>query len=306
MNTKHQIPAIAAMTLAAVMSTSLIACSDSTSASNDEQPTSSANPESSASVPESSDALVSSSSTNENFEGACESEGAIDSLMKGNAKYGYIYTYYRCEQGKWTQRPEWVNCDTTGVKEGDLCQLQSAYSGSQFGTDIWTCYKYAGEGTWNETVCPTDLKNECNDENEGVIDSVAKSHYEPSKGVYSDTECKNFSYDPADSCSLPAEACTEGNNNKIDSTLKSAKTSTTCYSLCLNKEWTHLSTEEVEVYSYCGEPDAEEGNRCCYTPPAEITEKVPWYGSAIYVYDSYFGWGVKEYYEAPNCEDTAE
>ena len=93
MNTKHQIPAIAAMTLAAVMSTSLIACSDSTSASNDEQPTSSANPESSASVPESSDALVSSSSTNENFEGACESEGAIDSLMKGNAKYGYIYTY---------------------------------------------------------------------------------------------------------------------------------------------------------------------------------------------------------------------
>lgn len=372
MNTKHQIPAIAAMTLAAVMSTSLIACNDSTSASNDEQPTSSANPESSASVPESSDALVSSSSTNENFEGACESEGAIDSLMKGNAKYGYIYTYYRCEQGKWTQRPEWVNCDTTGVKEGDLCQLQSAYSGSQFGTDIWTCYKYAGEGTWNETVCPTDLKNECNDENEGVIDSVAKSHYEPSKGVYedyfyymcvkgkwtqinstlaqctsaktkiddeccdiiyntfkvtypaysvlykytedgwatqgvySDTECKNFSYDPADSCSLPAEACTEGNNNKIDSTLKSAKTSTTCYSLCLNKEWTHLSTEEVEVYSYCGEPNEEGKNRCCYTPPAEITEQYPWYGSAIYVYDSYFGWGVKEYYEAPNCEDTAE
>ena len=87
MNTKHQIPAIAAMTLAAAMSISLIACSDSTSASNDEQPTSSANPESSASVPESSDALVSSSSTNENFEGACESEGAIDSLMKGNAKY---------------------------------------------------------------------------------------------------------------------------------------------------------------------------------------------------------------------------
>ena len=340
-----------------------VACDDSSSASNEEPVKSS----SSESTPESSSAPGSSSDPE-----ACDNEGAVDSLMAGNAKYGYSYTYYRCEQGKRVQRPQWVSCDTTGVKKGDLCRVQSTFSGFQFGSDVWTCYKYAGEGSWDEADCHTGPKKECNEENEGVVESVAESHFEQSlgtyednfyymcvkgkwtsingalakcttaetkvgdeccnvgystfkvtypshsilykytedgwalQGVYSDLECKEFSYDPADSCSVPAEACTEDGNNKIDSTLKSAKTSATCYSLCLNNEWKRLVIDDVKVYAHCGEPKEEGENRCCYTPPAEITEQYPWYGSAIYVYDYLFGWAVSEYYGAPNCEDPAE
>ena len=359
----HHIAINVAASFAALSAFALVACDDSSSASNDEPVKSS----SSVSEPGSSSVPESSSDPE-----ACDNEGAVDSLMAGNAKYGYSYTYYRCEQGKRVQRPQWVSCDTTGVKKGDLCRVQSTFSGSQFGSDVWTCYKYAGEGSWDEADCHTGPKKECNEENEGVVESVAESHFEQSlgtyednfyymcvkgewtsingalakcttaetkvgdeccnvgystfkvtypshsilykytedgwalQGVYSDLECKEFSYDPADSCSVPAEACTEGGNNKIDSTLKSARTSATCYSLCLNNEWKRLVIDDVKVYAHCGEPKEKGENRCCYTPPAEITEQYPWYGSAIYVYDYLFGWAVSEYYGAPNCEDPAE
>ena len=125
---------------------SLAACDDSSSASSDEPVKSS----SSVTAPVSSSAPGSSSDPE-----ACDNEGAVDSLMAGNAKYGYSYTYYRCEQGKRVQRPQWVSCDTTGVKKGDLCRVQSTFSGFQFGSDVWTCYKYAGEGSWDEADCHT-------------------------------------------------------------------------------------------------------------------------------------------------------
>ena len=128
--------------LVALVAISLVpftACDDSSSASDEKQaesPTSESTPESST-TPES-----------------CENEGVVDSLMVGNAKYGYTYKYHRCEQGERVERPEWVSCDTTGVAEGDVCRKQSSYSGFQFGTDVWTCYRYTGEGTWEETDCP--------------------------------------------------------------------------------------------------------------------------------------------------------
>ena len=152
------------------LSFSLVACDDSSSAKAEDVPeSSSAVQESSSSAePESSSGTVPESSSEPE---ACENEGAIDSLMNGNAKYGYTYTYYKCEQGKWIERPEWVTCDTAGVSEGDLCQLHSSVSGFQFGSDVWTCYKYAGEGTWNKTDCPADQDKKCDVESEGLLDS---------------------------------------------------------------------------------------------------------------------------------------
>ena len=220
-----------------------VACDDSSSASNDEPADSS----SSVTAPVSS-SVPESLATPE----ACDNEGAIDSLMVGNAK-----------------------CTTAETKVGDEC-CNVGYSTFKVTYPSHSIlYKYTEDG-W------------------------------ALQGVYSDLECKEFSYDPADSCSVLAEACTEDGNNKIDSTLKSAKTSATCYSLCLNNEWKRLVIDDVKVYAHCGEPKEEGENRCCYTPPAEITEQYPWYGSAIYVYDYLFGWAVSEYYGAPNCEDPAE
>lgn len=183
MNTKLQIPAIAAMTLAAVMSTSLIACSDSTSASNDEQPTSSANPESSASVPESSDALVSSSSTNENFEGACESEGEVKTGWSGNnPKYGSDI-FYRCEQGTWIERGAWVKCDTAGVAVGSICREETRTTSGM--TVIYTqVYTYEGDGEWTLLLETSNaghrhnygglakMTKKCTSENEGAKEKL--------------------------------------------------------------------------------------------------------------------------------------
>ena len=147
----------------------LAACDDSSSSSGDEPPESSSVQESSSSVSEPGSSSVPDSS---GAPEACENEGAIDSLMNGNAKYGYTYTYRKCEQGKWIERPEWVTCDTTGVKEGNLCRLRSSVSGFQFGSDVWTCYKYAGEGTWNKTDCPAGPDKKCDAENKDAKEEL--------------------------------------------------------------------------------------------------------------------------------------
>ena len=201
-----------------------------------------------------------------------KNEGLVDSTVTLDEGV----KYYMCEKSEWNLiNGTLAKCTTAETKVGDEC-CDVIYSTFKVTYPSYSVlYKYTEDGWTNQ-------------------------------GVYSDLECKEFSYDPADSCSVPADACTESINNKIDSTLKSAKTSKTCYSLCLNKEWKTLFADEVAVHSYCGEPNNGNDNRCCYTPPAEVTEQYPWYGSAIYVYETYFGWRVKEYYDLPHCKESAE
>lgn len=100
-------------------------------------------------------------------------EGLVESLATNsrNPKGGTGYDYYRCEQGSWVERPAWVKCDTAGVTEGALCRLQTYFRGIQFGEDTWKCYKYAGNGSWNEANCPADQDKKCDAESEGVLDS---------------------------------------------------------------------------------------------------------------------------------------
>ena len=102
-----------------------------------------------------------------------ENEGLVESLATNsrNPKGGTGYDYYRCEQGSWVERPAWVKCDTAGVTEGALCRLQTYFRGIQFGEDTWKCYKYAGNGSWNDADCPADQDKKCDAESEGVLDS---------------------------------------------------------------------------------------------------------------------------------------
>lgn len=84
-----------------------------------------------------------------------DNEGLLDSLStgSGNPKGGSARVYYRCEQENWVESPVWVACDTAGVSEGEICRLQTSSRGSQFGSDIWECYRYAGNGAWEEQEC---------------------------------------------------------------------------------------------------------------------------------------------------------
>ena len=101
-----------------------------------------------------------------------ESEGLVQERVTGNPKYGQGYVFYRCEQGKWAERSAWVECDTAGVTEGELCRVQTGSPGMMGYGGSWNCYKYAGNGTWNDVDCPTEPEKECSAENEGLVDSV--------------------------------------------------------------------------------------------------------------------------------------
>ena len=107
-----------------------------------------------------------------------ESEGLVQtSTTAGTPKYGYDYIYYRCEQGNWKKRDAWVACDTAGVSEGELCQVPThipGFAGS--GYERPECYKYAGNGTWNEVDCPTEPEKECNEENKGTKEKLTSTN----------------------------------------------------------------------------------------------------------------------------------
>ena len=102
-----------------------------------------------------------------------DSEGLVHVRVTGNPKYGQGYDFYRCEQGKWVERPAWVECDTAGVTEGELCRVQTRSPGMMGNTGTYNCYKYAGNGTWNDVDCPTMPEKECNEENIGDKEKIA-------------------------------------------------------------------------------------------------------------------------------------
>ena len=196
-----------------------------------------------------------------------ENEGLYDISSDGNAKYGYSYTYYKCEQGNWVESPAWVACDTAGVAEGDTCKIATGQRGFQFGQDGTIDFIYAGNGVWE----------------------------------YADP-----SLDPKDTCSLPTRECTESNEFEIDSSLTSLKSSRTCYALCRDKTWETLDAYDVPVYAYCGKPNKDNGNHCCYTSPAEVVEDYPWNVSSLYEYEKGAGWRLQDTFDVPDCGATAE
>lgn len=57
---------------------------------------------------------------------------------------------------------------------------------------------------------------------------------------------------------------------------------------------------DAALQEQCGDPDPEKDNQCCFTPPAEVTEEFPWYGSALYEYER-DQWLPQAYYSAPDC-----
>ncbi|WP_294960140.1 hypothetical protein [uncultured Fibrobacter sp.] len=124
-----------------------------------------------------------------------ENEGLVESLATNsrNPKGGTGYDYYRCEQGSWVERPAWVKCDTAGVTEGALCRLQTYFRGIQFGEDTWNCYKYAGNGSWNDVDCPADQDKKCDAESEGVLDS-SWSNNDPKYGEMMYYRCESGSW----------------------------------------------------------------------------------------------------------------
>jgi hypothetical protein len=102
-----------------------------------------------------------------------DSEGLVHVRVTGSPRFGEGYVFYRCEQGKWVERLAWVECDTAGVTEGELCRVQTRSPGMMGYGGSWNCYKYAGKGTWNGVDCPTEPEKECNAENKGAKEKVA-------------------------------------------------------------------------------------------------------------------------------------
>ena len=275
MRALYRFSGIAAVAFAATMS--LVACDDSSSASNDEMQTSSSStsPGSSESAPESS---VSSQGSIEwkdpslpGTKCTSENDGSVEIGQWGNPKYGYSYTFYKCEQGSWKEVEPWVACDTAGVTVGDTCKKVSDeigfFSREHGGENVEVVFIYAGNGVW---------------------------------------EYANPSLDPKDTCSFPDRECAYSNEFEIDSSLTSLKSSRTCYALCHDKAWQTLDAFDVPVYASCGAPEVGKNLQCCYTSPAEIVEQNPWNVSSLYEYTQENGWRRSEYFEVPDCGAAAE
>ena len=122
-----------------------------------------------------------------------DSEGLVHVRVTGSPRFGEGYVFYRCEQGKWVERPSWVECDTAGVTEGELCRVQTGSPGMMGYGGSWNCYKYAGKGTWNGVDCPTEPEKECTAENEGLLDS-SWSNNDPKYGEMMYYRCESGSW----------------------------------------------------------------------------------------------------------------
>lgn len=86
-------------------------------------------------------------------------EGRIDSLKGGNIKYGYETYYYKCKRGVWYEVDASVNCNTDGVKVGDICKVKVGTSSwMNSGDGVWKYYVYEGNGAWKEA----DARDRCN------------------------------------------------------------------------------------------------------------------------------------------------
>ena len=87
-----------------------------------------------------------------------DSEGLVHERIVGFSRYGYGLDFYKCEQGEWHKTVASVTCDTAGVAVGEICKVLT--SRRSLTPDWYTCYKYLGNGAWDDGV-------DCSEEQEG-------------------------------------------------------------------------------------------------------------------------------------------
>jgi len=88
-----------------------------------------------------------------------DSEGLVHERIVGFSRYGYGLDFYKCEQGEWHKTVASVTCDTAGVAVGEICKVLT--SRRSLTPDWYTCYKYLGNGAWDDGVdCSEEQESE--------------------------------------------------------------------------------------------------------------------------------------------------
>ena len=219
---------------------------------------------------------------------ACEQEGAIDTLLEGNAKYGAYY-FVECKEGKWEQISQFeITCGVReNPQEGDSCSFAEIV-GYFYQMRHYYYYLYH-DNAWEEVAYKDFKFGDCTEENEGVVDSAK----EMSKGniVTDYYKCQEGSWDlvskrayicgakqnpqVGDTCRISASSlesgyfvyadtgwvdvgyevfylgeCSEEKEGIVDSIVVGGETS---YEQCTDGKWNYLTSWEYRILHYLGD-----------------------------------------------------
>ena len=220
-------------------------------------------------------------------------EGRIDSLKGGNGKYGYETYYYKCKRGVWYEVDASVNCNTDGVKVGDICKVKVGTSSwMNSGDGVWKYYVYEGNGAWKEA----DARDRCNAREKTVGTICEIPVYSASRayliytadGVWEDfltlmmsTEGMKWKYGPG--FQMPKECTAENEGAKEKFVFGAEPDAVTLYFKCSNGEWNHINDLEY----YCTTGDVSDGDTCSFKPDKNAIERSSWIISELVEPDVY-------------------
>ena len=227
-------------------------------------------------------------------------EGRIDSLKGGNIKYGYETYYYKCKRGVWYEVDASVNCNTDGVKVGDICKVKVGTSSwMSSGDGVWEYYVYEGNGAWKEA----DARDRCNAREKTVGTICEIPVYSASRayliytadGVWEDfltlmmsTEGMKWKYGPG--FQMPKECTAENEGAKEKFVFGAEPDAITLYFKCSGGEWNHLK----DIDYYCTTGNNSDGDTCSFKPDKNAIERSSWFISEsvepdVYTYYYYSG-----------------
>ena len=229
-------------------------------------------------------------------------EGRIDSLKGGNIKYGYETYYYKCKRGVWYEVDASVNCNTDGVKVGDICKVKVGTSSwMSSGDGVWEYYVYEGNGAWKEA----DARDRCNarEKTVGTICVIAKSTQYlhdvyliyTADGVWEEFMTRQMStqgviweYGPG--FQTPKECTAENEGAKEKFVFGAEPDAITLYFKCSGGEWNHLK----DIDYYCTTGNNSDGDTCSFKPDKNAIERSSWFISEsvepdVYTYYYYSG-----------------
>lgn len=208
-------------------------------------------------------------------------EGRIDSLKGGNVKYGYETYYYKCKKGIWYETDASVNCNTDGVKVGDICKVKVGTSSwMSSGDGVWKYYVYEGNGAWKEA----DARDRCNarEKTVGTICVIAKSTQYlhdvyliyTADGVWEEFMTRQMStqgviweYGPG--FQMPKECTAENEGAKEKFVFGAEPDAITLYFKCSSGEWNHLK----DIDYYCTTGNNSDGDTCSFKPDENAVER---------------------------------
>ena len=211
-------------------------------------------------------------------------EGRIDSLKGGNMKYGYETYYYKCKRGVWYEVDASVNCNTDGVKVGDICKVKVGTSSwMNSGDGVWKYYVYKGDGVWKDA----DAQDRCNarEKTVGTICVVAKSTQYlhnvyliyTADGVWEEFMTRQMStqgviweYGPG--FQMPKECTAENEGVKEKFVFGAEPDAITLYYKCSGGEWNHLK----DIDYYCTTGNESDGDTCSFKPDENAVERSHW------------------------------